>query len=98
MTYICVKCFANAATREDYEQHLDICQPDRVRMTDRKNIKVGEQWFDMMFFSDGTIQKLCISYVTRNGQRVAIPDCKARVNDFEQEFYYCKNCDWNQAS
>jgi hypothetical protein len=97
-TYICTKCFSSATNEELYEQHLDVCQPDRVRMTDRKNIKVGDQWFDMMFFSDGSIQKTCISYVTRNGKRVAIPDCQARVSDWEAEWHYCKNCDWNQAS
>jgi hypothetical protein len=99
MSYICVICFFKTDTNADYEKHLDICQPNRVKMTDRKNIKIGNQWFDMLFFSDGTIEKFCISYTTdSNGKRIAIPDCKARVSDWEEEWHYCKNCDWNQAS
>lgn len=98
MAYICSTCWNETSTNADYEKHMDICQPNRVKMTDRKNIKVGDQWFDMMFFSDGSIQRLCISYVVKDGKRVAIPDCQARVSDWEAEWHYCKNCDWNQAS
>jgi len=53
MTYICSTCWAEASTNADYEKHMDICQPDRVRMTDRKNIKVGDQWFDMILCDEG---------------------------------------------
>lgn len=96
--YICTKCWFECSKNADYEKHMDICQPNRVKMTDRKNIKVGDQWFDMMFFSDGSIQRQCISYVVKDGKRVAIPDCQARVSDWNLEWHYCKNCDWNQAS
>ena len=97
-SYICSTCWIETSSNQEYEKHMDKCQPDRVKMTDRKNIKVGNQWFDMMFFSDGSIQKQCISFHWKDGNRIASPDCQARVSDWDAKWHYCKHCDWNQAS
>lgn len=61
------------------------------QLTDRKHIKVGDDWFDMMFYADGSITRFCIAGM-KGGQKD-----HAIVMDLEAKQYWCKNCDWIQA-
>jgi hypothetical protein len=89
----CGTCFD--PVEGDFEKHLDVCpqldQSTRIKLTDRKHIKVGDKWFDMHFFSDGSIQKYCISDMRGTSEDHRI------VADYDAKHYWCKDCDWMQA-